>query len=247
MGSSVSTRTARVITVLVMLWLTSVSPAITGSVNASTSNDSTYAHATLDALITPPPEGATVIDFDDNSRPCAFSSIVPLSEEYASLGVHFAGTDTSDGGGVLDQCGNFSVSGHSPRNFLAFNSGSFRGPETITFDSALIHFQANAGHSSSGTIVFKAYDSGSTLVDSASIGGSSALATLVLQGTDIRSVVITFTGSVMVLDDLAFTTPPPVPVPALTQPALLALAGAFGLLLMLMMRSRVRAAPKGLV
>jgi len=50
----------------------------------------------------------------------------------------------------------------------------------------------------------------------------------------------------MVLDDLAFTAgASPVPVPALSHLALLALAGTFGLLLM--MRLRVKAAAKGLV
>ena len=238
--------------VLVMLWLSSVSPASTRSMNAATSNEATYVQVAFDALISPPPAGATVIDFDEISQPCVFASTVALTEEFASLGVHFAGPNINDGGGVVDQCGSFGVTGHSSPNFLAFNlAGDFsgggipQGPETITFDFPLTHFQANVGHGSSGTIIFEAYDSEAALVDSDSIGGSSALATVVLLGNDIRSVVISFSGSTMVLDDLAFTSSAsPVPIRPL---ALFALAGTFGLLLLLMMRSKMRAAPKGLV
>ena len=245
MSNNFSTRTARVTIVLVMLALFSVSPASTRSVNGAPSNDTTYVQVTLDALITPPPEGATVIDFDGDSKPCGFISIMALTEQFASLGVHFAGPSASDGGGVIDECSGFGVTGHSSPNFLGFNisSGGFSGggnpvgPETISFDFPVTHFQANVGQGSSGTITLEAYDSEAKLVDSDSIGGSSALATVVLQGTDIRSVVITFTGSLMVLDDLAFLGgSPPVPVPALSPLVLLALAGTFGLLIILMMR-----------
>ncbi len=36
----------------------------------------------------------------------------------------FQGPGGNDGGAILDQCGSFGVSGHSPPNFLAFNTGS---------------------------------------------------------------------------------------------------------------------------
>ena len=218
-------RTARLTIVLVLLGLSLVSPMSARTVNAITSYGAPYMQVAPDSVITPPPEGATVIDFDANSEPCQFAFTMALGEEFAGLGVHFAGPNSNDGGGILDECGGFSVTGHSSPNFLAFNisSGGFSGggnavgPETISFDFPVTHVQANVGQDTSGTIVLEAYDSGAVLVDSASIGGSGALATLVLQAPDIRSVVVTFSGTLMVLDDLAFTAAPaPVPVYSLS-------------------------------
>lgn len=60
---------------------------------------------------TPPPPGAIVINFDDVSAPCNFGSTVALRDQYAGLGVRFMGPAALDGGGILDQCGNFGVSG----------------------------------------------------------------------------------------------------------------------------------------
>ena len=81
----------------------------------------------------------TTIDFDTVSVSCLFINENPLTTQYLAQGVEFQGVG-NDGGAVLDQCGNFSVSGHSPPNFLAFNStammangGVPRPPQTMIF------------------------------------------------------------------------------------------------------------------
>lgn len=163
-------------------------------------------------LITPP-EGSIVIDFDDQSEPCGFAQATALRNRYASLGVQFRGPDARDGGAILDQCGgDFAVIGHSSPNFLAFNIFAFmsdggvpQGPQTLQFLLPVNHVQVNAGQRFGGIITMEAFSS-TTLVDSVSISASSTLQTMTVAGPGITRVEISFTGSVIVLDDLAFVT-----------------------------------------
>ena len=76
------------------------------------------------AITVGPSLDATVIDFDGGTEPCSFNQTTALRAELAAQGVTFDGPGGAlDGGGILDECSNFSVTGHSAPNFLAFNSG----------------------------------------------------------------------------------------------------------------------------
>src|SRR5580765_913075 len=78
----------------------------------------------------------SVVNFDDVNAPCNFNQTVALRRYH---GISFKGSPrTKDGGAILNECGNFDVSGYSPPNFLAFNcnaplsdGGIPRLPETI--------------------------------------------------------------------------------------------------------------------
>jgi len=164
------------------------------------------------------------IDFDDGTEPCNFSETVALTTEYSGLGVVFSGPGGNDGGAILDQCGNFGVSGYSPPNFLAFNINSSlsnggipRGPETLTFSVAVDTVAINAGHNSAGTITLECFDAGAASVGSQSITGTSALQPLsVTAAGQIASCRLSFTGTVAVFDDLTYNPPIPVELQSLS-------------------------------
>ena len=164
------------------------------------------------------------IDFDDGTQPCNFDQTVALTTEYSGLGVVFSGPGGNDGGAILDQCGNFGVSGYSPPNFLAFNvnsglsnGGIPRGPETLTFSVAVDTVAINAGHDLAGTITLECFDAGAASVGSQSITGASALQPLsVTASGQIAYCVLSFPGSVAVFDDLTYNPPIPVELQSLS-------------------------------
>lgn len=186
-----------------------------------------------EAVVTLPPPGAVSISFDDFAAPCAFvNSSGPLTSRYAAQGVTFAGIQ-SNGGAVLDQCGNFGVTGHSSPNFLAFNvvavntlpgGGTPVGPETITFAEPVSAVQINVGHESSGIITLQCSgDAGP--ISASTVVGTSTLVTLSVQGGPISACTLSFTGSALVVDDLAFVVYVP-PIPTIAGLGLLALVFA---------------------
>lgn len=78
------------------------------------------------------------IGFDRQPSHCSFSKTQRLTEEYASLGVHFQGPTSRQGGAILDQCARFGVRARSGSQFLAFNATTYAvTPETMTFDRAV--------------------------------------------------------------------------------------------------------------
>lgn len=156
-----------------------------------------------------PTEPSLTINFDDVSAPSLFSQTVALTSQYASLGVIFAGPGGKDGGAIVNQSGNFGVSGYSAPNFLAFNStaslsdgGRPIGPETISFAHPVRSVQIKAGHSSGGNVTMQAYNSTGVLIGSKTIASTSSLQTIKVEANGIAKVVISFTGSRLVLDDL---------------------------------------------
>ncbi|RJP46624.1 MAG: IPTL-CTERM sorting domain-containing protein [Desulfobacteraceae bacterium] len=173
--------------------------------------------------VTAPPPGAIVINFDDVAAPCNFASTIRLSSLYAPMGVNFSGPIPLDGGAILDECGFFSVTGHSAPNFLAFNlnselsdGGIPRGPERIDFDFEVCQIQANfgAGPAHSGSATLDAYDGSDMLVGSDTLPISSSLQTLSVSAPRIKYVIFSFTSNVIVFDDLAFVpcrTSSPIP------------------------------------
>ncbi len=165
-------------------------------------------------IIAPPP-GATIINFDDTVEPCVFASTVALRAKYAAQGVTFSGAAPLDGGAILDECGNFGVSGHSSPNFLAINCGSSlsdggipQNPEYLDFNPPVDYVQINAGSGSGAgtTVIMNAYDAAGNLIGSDSLIMASVLDTLSIAAAGISRVEITSAACILVLDDLAFTS-----------------------------------------
>jgi hypothetical protein len=154
-----------------------------------------------------------VIDFDDVVAPCLFLETAPLRDHYLGLGVRFFGPDTSGGGAILNACGNFSVTGFSGTNFLAFNDiARYPGggvpitPETIRFTSPVsaVSILVGSNESSGQTVTLDAYDAADVLVDSQSRVLGPALGPLAVTAPSITRVVLGG-GHVLVVDDLRFT------------------------------------------
>ena len=159
--------------------------------------------------------GGVLIDFDDATQPCSFSSATRLTTAYSALGITFQGPGGNDGGAILDECGGFGVSGHSSPNFLAFNppltmndGGNPTAPETLLFSSPVryVHAKVGTGAGTSGTVYMRAYNSYDLLVDTDTRFMSATMSSLAVEGHDIVRVEITTTStSYWVLDDLFFT------------------------------------------
>lgn len=172
------------------------------------------------AVVLPPPAGATVINFDGVPKPCSFILTTALRNDFAALGVTFTGgSGPNDGFAILDQCGNFGVTGHSPPNFLAWNEtatlsngGIPKGPETLTFSPAVSLVQVNAGSPGGGLVKMEAFNAAGGSLGSDSFTLTSALQTLRVTANGIVKVVVTVpVGSAGVLDDLAFVPGAPGP------------------------------------
>lgn len=154
----------------------------------------------------------TTINFDDVTAPCNFSQTVALRDQYASVGVHFAGAGVNNGGGILNECGNFGVSGYSSPNFLAFNpaasysnGGIPNSPQFISFDTPVNGVRIKAGSSSGGTVQLSAYDAAGHLLGRRSLAMVSACKTIAVGAAGISKVALRVQGSSSwVFDDLAW-------------------------------------------
>jgi Bacterial Ig domain len=164
------------------------------------------------------------INFDDITAPTLFVDTSPAAEQYASLGVHFAGPAANDGGAILN-ISSFTVTGESPPNALAFNTGATytgggvpRGPETITFDTPIHSASIRAGQSGGGTVRLTAFD-GTTAVSTNFQTSQPALQSLEVAAARITSLRLEFTGTTTVWDDLTWSTSPVSGGDAFTTPA----------------------------
>ena len=153
---------------------------------------------------------AVLINFDDVPQPCVFIETTALRAEYAGLGVTFEGPGISDGGGILNQCGSFGVAGHSPPNFLAFNTAALfsdggvpRTPETLHFAIPVSQVSVLAAAYDGGIVSMRAYDASSTLVSGQTIVAGATVQLMTVSGPGIVRVVIDGP-SVFILDDLAY-------------------------------------------
>ena len=175
------------------------------------------------AVLTVEPCGSpTVINFDDVAAPANFIQTMPLTNQYAALGVIFAGPGGLDGGAILNSNGDFQVTGFSGSNFLAFNANSTlsdggvpRGPETISFSQpqSSVSLLAGSGLSAGQTLTVSAYNTGNVLLTASTITLASALAPVQVAGNGISQVVVSSPAAVFVLDNLTFapvcvTSPP---------------------------------------
>ncbi len=159
-----------------------------------------------------------LVDFEQlSTAPCTFNVTGPLRDEFAALGVHFRGPTPSDGGAVLDQCGNFLVNPHSGVKFLAFsaftppwsNGGQPIDPERISFDQRVINVDIWVA-SSDGQATFRidAFD-GTTQVGSNSVSTAAAWTLLSISvASGFTHVVLDSNVSVFLYDDLRFTLQP---------------------------------------
>ena len=159
----------------------------------------------------PPRAGASLLfDFDAFDAPCFFLETVPFGTRFGGSGVRFSGPSPDEGGAVINECGGFGVSGHSPPNFLAFNLALYAtGPETIEFSPFAEMVTINAGGPRGGTATMECFDSGGGSLGSDTITVTDVLAPLSVVAPDIASCVLSFTEDVIVFDDLDFE---PVPV-----------------------------------
>lgn len=164
-----------------------------------------------------PARAATWIRCDDLTAPCLFGETNALREEYAALGVHFTGPAPLDGGGVLNECGAFGVTGYSSPNFLAFyrtatfaSGGLAAPPETIAFDTPIAYFEAKVGSNSSAgsTVTLTGYSTGGAVVATGSAVLAPEMQTVVITATDMLTVVVDTPAQVFVLDDVAFAGAP---------------------------------------
>lgn len=128
----------------------------------------------------------------------------------------FSGLNPLDGGAILDQEGNFGVSGYSAPNFLAFNceaqlsdGGIPRAPERLTFSSLVSYVEINVGSGDFGSVgddlTIEAFNDDDQLVAANSVVLQPNLVPLTLAGVGIRYVVIgQVEPCVWVADDLSF-------------------------------------------
>jgi hypothetical protein len=108
-------------TISVMVGTALASVALAASASAAPSNGVGTSRSYQPASSVMPIPGD--VNFDNISAPCAFAATVPLTK---LDGVKFKGT-----GAVLNQCGNFNVSGFSAPNFLAFNDIAHNADGTV--------------------------------------------------------------------------------------------------------------------
>jgi len=158
---------------------------------------------------------AVSINFDGFTAPCNFDQTVALTTQYSSQGVRFSGPGAYNGGGVLNECGNFGVSGYSAPNFLAFNNGAHFinggtpvGPELILFTTATYdHVQINVACVAGGQARLQAFDSNKQVIATSIINLSSTLATVSVDDPNgrasIKAVKLMTNQSVWVADDLS--------------------------------------------
>ncbi len=157
--------------------------------------------------------GTRTINFDDRTVPCNFASTSPARDQYASLGVTFSGPAANQGGAILNECGNFQISGQSSPNFLAFNTtaGYPQPPETITFAQPIYSFEVRAAQNGTGSIFTVSGFDGTTKVSENSRSATAAMTSLTLAATRMTSVRLTFAGGTvpfMAFDDIKFATAP---------------------------------------
>lgn len=183
-------------------------PIVNGQYAGPHDSETVLPRATFGQLT---PEAIQSIDFDGQVAPCSFVDTVALTSEYFVQGVVFRGPGGFDGGAILDECGNFGVTGYSPPNFFAFNTASAlnnggvpQGPETLTFGPVCSYVRIKAGGALAGTIRLECFDVLHASLGSVSLAGTANLQELQLAAPGIASCVLSFTGTVAVFDDLEY-------------------------------------------
>ena len=138
-------------------------------------------------------------NFDSTSAPCNFVSQTTPANNYTSGGVTL-----SNAFEVLDECGNFGVSGYSAPNFLAWNTCCTATTETLTFAAPASSVSIRVGSSGSPGVTATALDSGGNTLQTLTVTASSSLQTLSFSVSGISSVQLSVSGSAGVFDDLSY-------------------------------------------
>jgi len=153
------------------------------------------------------------IDFDDRDVGTGWGNIVVLHNDYDDLGVNFRGQNDRDGGGVINEEGNFGVNGHSSPNFLAFNTGGRypnggipRPPEFIIFDTPVEVVTLMAGARNGGQVTMTAFDADDEEIAETNLNMQANMQELTVEQAGIAYVVINTNNAVFVLDDLYFAS-----------------------------------------
>jgi hypothetical protein len=160
------------------------------------------------------------VDFDSVKAPSLFLNTTALRDTFNGFGAQFRGTGLSNqGGAVLHQDSNFSVSGHSPPNFLAFNCGATLSdgaipklPERVIFTGSLfkglpgrVTLRAGSGASAGENVTFTAKGLLGNVLHTAPLTLTPELQSVNLKGAGIRSVSIAGPAACQtVVDDVYF-------------------------------------------
>jgi len=151
------------------------------------------------------------LGFDDRPPFCLFLDTVALRDEYADRGLAFRGPDLRDGGGVLNVCAFFLVTGISPPNFLAFNEqteysdgGVPRDPQTIRFAAPMdfVKVQVGAPIEVDFPATLTAFGVDDEELASATVGLQRQTVPLLVEAPGIVRVMLTAPGARYILDDL---------------------------------------------
>lgn len=153
----------------------------------------------------------TEISFDSGTAPCLFDDTQPLTDEYASVGVHFTGPYAGAGGAILNQCGGFGIRARSGKEFLAFNVDLTYGktPETITFDRPATRVAAFVANGDVGLATYHLVGKldGKVVartVVTARTQAYTGIAVRAARGIDTVVFEATTSDGMFVLDDLSF-------------------------------------------
>ena len=144
------------------------------------------------------------LDFDEQNPGCSWGSDIPPSTVYQSeFGITFG-----DGPSLVDECGNFGVSGHSSPVFIGNNYNNTPGDLLISFDNVVSKVQINAGTNSGTTFQMIGYDENDNqIVQSALLNGTNVLTPVSVTASGIKSIrIVTSGGDVFVYDDLKIKT-----------------------------------------
>ena len=144
------------------------------------------------------------IDFDEQNPGCGWGEDIPPSTIYQSeFGISFG-----DGPSLINECGNFGVSGHSSPVFLGNNYNNTPGDLLISFDNIVSKVQINAGTNSGTTFQMIGYDENNNqIVQSDVLNGINVLTPISVTANGIKSIrVVTSGGDVFVYDDLKIKT-----------------------------------------
>ena len=152
-----------------------------------------------------------IINFDEVDAPCNFVDTSPINDEYFELGVMFEGVD-GNSGHILNECGNFGLSGYSPPNFLAFANSLTGLIQKISFiNNEPNYVELGVACRYPGTFTMSAYSTDTLLaIDVATNASNNAFyETLSIESSDeIAYVMIEFnpvSTGVFVIDDLMFS------------------------------------------
>ena len=144
------------------------------------------------------------LNFDEQNTGCSWGSDIPPSTVYQSeFGITFG-----NGPSLINECGNFGVSGHSSPVFIGNNHSNTPGDLLISFDNIVSKVQINAGTNSGTIFQMIGYDENNNqIVQSAELNGTNVLTPLSVTANGIKSIrIITSGGDIFVYDDLKIKT-----------------------------------------